>query len=185
MRKSKLQMPADRGRLSGVSGSLLVRRFSVRQPEMYRVIEKVTAKKLTSIDEAALCELAQTVMDLEYDNVEGDFLDAGGGSEGAAIVIDAAKRRGRGFAAYAPPFENVPAEGPLAFAHLDNGKYEPMVFLLERLAPRLSPGGRLIVNQYKKEDCKRAVDEYFRGKSGFRLERKAKLHVIKNQAGAL
>lgn len=79
-----------------------MRRFSVRQPEMYRVIEAVTAGQLTTIDKAALCELAQTVMDLEYENLDGDLVQAGCGAGGAAIVIAHAKRRNRTLMVYDP-----------------------------------------------------------------------------------
>lgn len=209
------------GRLENVSGALLVRRFSVRQPEMFRVIKEAFEEKLTSIDEAALCELAQTAMDIEYDGLEGDFLQAGCGSGGgAAIVIAHAKKRTRIFTVHDPfdsrlpagrqdpsaeadlrnklgeykaderlnvrllpgPYEKtIAAEGPLALAHLDCGKYEPMRILLERLAPRLVPGGQLILDDYKnKEECKRAADEYFQGKKGFEFVRKSRLHVIRN-----
>ncbi len=200
-------MTADR--LAGVFGSLLVRRFSVRQPEMFRVVETVSVRRLTSIDKAALCELAQTVMDIEFDGLDGDFLQAGCGPGGAAIVIAHAKRRNRAFAVHDPfggglnaemqarrelaahsaderlnvrllpgPYEETVApDGALALAHVDCGKYDPMRVLLERLAPRLVSGGHLIVDDYKtKEDCKRAVDDYFRGKSGFQLVRKSRLH---------
>lgn len=205
---------AGGGRLEGVFGPLLVRRFMVRQPEMYRVVKAVSEARLTSIDEAALCELAQTVMDLEYDGLDGDFLQAGCGSgPGAAIVIAHAKRRTRSLTVHDPfsggpdletrarqglvaqgaderlnvrlmpgSYEDTLApEGALALAHLDCAKYEPMRILLERLAPRLVPGGRLVIDDYKtREECQRAVDDYFRGKAGFRLERKSRLHVIRH-----
>ena len=172
------------GRLTGVSGSLLVRRFSVRQPEMFRVIEAVTAQRLTSIDKAALCELAQTVMDLEFDGIEGDFLEVSRGSGGASTVIEKAKHRTRSFSVYdlsRGELESISGEWPLALAHLDCGEYEPMRVLLERLVPRLVPGGHLIIDDYRtQEECRRAVDEYFRGRGGFQLVRKSRLHVIKN-----
>lgn len=201
------------GRLDGVSGNLLVRRFTVRQPEMYRVVEAVWSRKLTSIDKAALCELAQTAMDLEFEGLDGDFLQAGCGLGGGAIVIAHAKRRSRAFAVHDPfvagpavetqtrrelaahsaderlnvrlipgPYEEtLTSDGALALAHLDCAKYEPMRILLERVAPRLVPGGHLIVDDYKtREECKRAVDDYFRGKTGFQLVRKSRLHVILN-----
>src|SRR5258706_11872794 len=109
---------AGGGRLEEVSGSLLVRRFSVRQPEMYRVVETVSARRLTSIDKAALCELAQTVMDIEFDNLEGDFIQAGCGLGGAAIVIAHAKRRSRPFAIYDPftSAENAESQARSALA---------------------------------------------------------------------
>ncbi len=203
----------DGGRLAGVFGDLLVRRFSVRQPEMFRVVEAVSARRLTSIDKAALCELAQTVMDVEFEGLDGDFLQAGCGFGGAAIVIAHAKRRNRAFTVHDPfgagpdaelqtrgglsnhgiderlnvrlipgPYEEtVAADGALALAHLDCGKYSPMRFLLERLEPRLVPGGLLIIDDYlTREECKKAVDDHFRGKGGFRLVRKSRLHVIKS-----
>ena len=86
---------ASGGRLEDVSGALLVRRFSVRQPEIYRVIERVSTQKLTLLSQEALCELAQAVMDLEYDGIDGDILQAGCGLGGEAIVIAHAKRRNR------------------------------------------------------------------------------------------
>ena len=168
---------ADGGRLTKVSGALLVRRFSVREPEMYRVIEKVLAQKLTLIDKAALCELAQTVMDLELDGIEGDFIHVG--DEGVATVIEHAKRRHRTFCVHGP-HETPTESGPCAFAHIDCGEYGLMRVLLEHLAPRLVAGAHLIVDHYQnREECRHAVDDYFRGKGGFQLFRKSRLHVIR------
>lgn len=201
---------ADGGRLEKVSGPLLIRRFSVRQPEMYRVVETVSTKKLTTIDEAALCELAQTVMDIEFDGFAGDFIQAGCGLGGAAIVIAHAKRRSRNFTVYDPfnggadpekvrreltahgadeklnvrlapgPYESVETGEMIAFAHIDCGKYEAMRLLLEKLTPRLVAKGHLVIDDYKKEGCRKAVDDYFRGKSGFQLVRKSRLHIVKS-----
>ncbi len=204
---------ASGGRLENVSGSLLVRRFSVRQPEMYRVVEAVLASRLTSIDKAALCELAQTAMDIEFDGLNGDFLQVGCGLGGAAIVIAHAKRRNRTLMVYDPFAGNPDAEmqtrraltthnaderlnvqlvpgsyeetltsnEPLALAHIDCGEYAPTYLLLERLAPRLVPGGHLIIGDYRtKEECRKAVDDYFRGRRGFKLVRQSRLHVIRS-----
>lgn len=186
---------------------------------MFRVVEKVLEGRLTSIDKAALCELAQAAMDIEYEGLEGDFLQAGCGLGGAAIVLAHAKRRSRFLAVHDPFGAAMPAgrqgsdaetrarrelsahgaderlnvqfipgeyektlasDGALAFAHLDCGEYGPMRVLLERLAPRLVPGGHLIVDDYRtQEECRRAVDDYFRGRKGFELVRKSRLHVIR------
>jgi hypothetical protein len=172
---------ADAGRLAKVSGALLVRRFSVREPEMFRVVEKVSAENLTSIDKAALVELAQAVLDLELTGLEGDLVQVGGG-RGAAIVMENAKRRGRDLIEHDPSAgETLLSDQPLALAHLDFGEHDAMRTLLERLVPRLVPGGQLIIDDYKtSEGCKRAVDDYFRGKRGFQLVRKSRLHVIRN-----
>lgn len=201
---------AEGGRLENVFGSLLVRRFTVRQPEMYRVVKTVSEAGLTTLDEAALCELAQAVMDLEYDDLDGEILEAGCGLGGAAIVLAHAKRRNRPLAVHDPfaagpeaeararrelaahgadgrlsvrvaagPYaETVTGAAPVALAHLDCGKYEPMLTLLERVTPRLVPGGQIVVDDYKKDECKRAVDGYFHGRGGFQFVRKSRLHVI-------
>ncbi|SDS39908.1 asparagine synthase (glutamine-hydrolysing) [Friedmanniella luteola] len=69
---------------------------------------------------------------------------------------------------------------PVALAHLDGDWYESTLTCLERLAPLLVPGGRLVLDDYDAwSGCKRAVDEYFAGRPGFRLERRAKLHAVR------
>jgi hypothetical protein len=179
VRQNKADKSAD-GRLTGVFGDLLIRRFKVRQPETYRVIESVVTQRKTTVDKAALCELAQTAMDLDFDGVEGDFLHAGRAADGTVLVLENAKRRSRPLLVHEPPFENISHEGELALAHLDSGDHAAMNTLLERLVPRLVSGGHLIIDDYKKEECRRAVDGYFQGKSGFRFERRSRLHVIRS-----
>lgn len=50
---------------------------------------------------------------------------------------------------------------PVAFAHVDVDWYEPVMTALERIAPRLSIGGSVIVDDYYDwGGCKRAVDEF-------------------------
>lgn len=206
---------ASGGRLENVTGALLVRRFSVRQPDMYRVVETVSTERLSSMDKAGLCELAQTAMDLEYENLDGDFVQAGFGLGGAAIVLAHAKNRSRPLFVYDPftgtPHnqlqaqqilsshdaderqntqvvsglyaETIPTEGTLALAYLDCSDYDQMRLLLERLTPRLVPTGHLIIDDYRtQEACRKAVDEYFRGKRGFQFVRKSRLHIIKNKS---
>ena len=51
---------------------------------------------------------------------------------------------------------------------------------LTRIAPLLVPGGRIVLDDYYKwSGCRTAVDEYFKDRAGFRIERRAKLHVIR------
>ena len=69
---------------------------------------------------------------------------------------------------------------PVALAHLDGDWYESTMTCLERIAPLLVPGGRIVLDDYYKwSGCRAAVDEYFAGREGFRLERRARLHVIR------
>jgi hypothetical protein len=175
--QGKDRRSSNEGRLNKVSGALLVRRFSVREPEMYRVVEEVLAKRLNSMDKEALCELAQTAMDLELDRVEGDFILAGEDA-GIAAVLEKAKRRSRELIICRP--EDGPGEGECALAYLNIGDQEPMRTLLQDLVPRLVPGGTLIVDRYKSPECRKAVDEYFQGRKGFHLIRKSRLHIIRN-----
>jgi asparagine synthase (glutamine-hydrolysing) len=51
---------------------------------------------------------------------------------------------------------------PVAFAHVDVDWYEPVKTCLERIVPRLMPGGVLILDDYLDwGGCKKAADEYF------------------------
>jgi hypothetical protein len=70
---------------------------------------------------------------------------------------------------------------PVALAHLDGDWYESTMTCLTRIAPLLVPGGRLVLDDYGKwSGCRAAVDEYFAGRDGFRLEQRAKLHVVRD-----
>lgn len=76
--------------------------------------------------------------------------------------------------------DTIELDEPVAFAHLDGDWYESTMTCLERIAPRLVPGGRIVLDDYNKwSGCRNAVDEYFAGRDGFRLEQRAKLHVIR------
>jgi asparagine synthase (glutamine-hydrolysing) len=51
---------------------------------------------------------------------------------------------------------------------------------LERLAPLLVVGGRLVLDDYYAwSGCRTAVDEYFANRAGFHIERRRKLHVVR------
>jgi asparagine synthase (glutamine-hydrolysing) len=70
---------------------------------------------------------------------------------------------------------------PVALAHLDGDWYDSVMTCLQRLAPRLVPGGRLVIDDYYAwSGCKKAVDEYFSGKSAeFDFVRKSRLHIVR------
>ena len=77
--------------------------------------------------------------------------------------------------------DTLPASGPVAVAHIDCDRYASVRVCLERIAPRLAPGGVMIIDDYdSKSGCRKAVDEYFalRG-SDFRLEHRSRLHVLR------
>jgi len=79
--------------------------------------------------------------------------------------------------------DTVHPRGPVAFAHLDGDWYDSTMVCLERIVPRLSVGGRLVIDDYYNwSGCRRAVEEYFEGREGFELRERAKLHVIRTGA---
>ena len=76
--------------------------------------------------------------------------------------------------------DTIDLDEPVAFAHLDGDWYESTMTCLRRIAPLVVPGGRIVLDDYDHwSGCRAAVDEYFEGREGFRLEQKAKLHVIR------
>ena len=76
--------------------------------------------------------------------------------------------------------DTIELDEPVAFAHLDGDWYESTMTCLTRIAPLVVPGGRIVLDDYGKwSGCRAAVDEYFAGRDGFRLEQRAKLHVIR------
>jgi Macrocin-O-methyltransferase (TylF) len=76
--------------------------------------------------------------------------------------------------------DTIDLDEPVAFAHLDGDWYESTMTCLTRIAPLLVPGGRIVLDDYYMwSGCRRAVDEYFDGRDGFRLEQRARLHVVR------
>ena len=76
--------------------------------------------------------------------------------------------------------DTIDLDEPVAFAHLDGDWYESTMTCLQRITPHLVPGGRIVLDDYDHwSGCRRAVDEYFADRPGFRREHKAKLHVIR------
>jgi hypothetical protein len=77
--------------------------------------------------------------------------------------------------------DTIDIDEPVAFAHLDGDWYESTMTCLTRIAPLVVPGGRIVLDDYYAwSGCRTAVDEYFSGRDDFRLERRAKLHVIRS-----
>ena len=77
--------------------------------------------------------------------------------------------------------DTIVLDEPVAFAHLDGDWYESTMTCLTRIAPLLVAGGRLVLDDYDKwSGCRRAVDEYFAGRDGFRFEQRARLHVVRD-----
>lgn len=69
----------------------------------------------------------------------------------------------------------------VALAHIDCDWYASVMSCLLQIEPHLSPGGKLIFDDYYDwSGCRNAVDEYFSDKTGYTFERVGrKLHVTK------
>jgi asparagine synthase (glutamine-hydrolysing) len=73
---------------------------------------------------------------------------------------------------------------PVAVAHLDGDWYQSTLTCLERIVPRLSIGGRLVIDDYGAwSGCRTAVDEYFSVDRGCVLEQRSRLHVVRVEPG--
>ncbi len=76
--------------------------------------------------------------------------------------------------------DTIDLDEPVAFAHLDGDWYESTMTCLERIAPLVSPGGRIVLDDYYAwSGCRRAVDEYFSGRDNFRLDFRARVHAVR------
>lgn len=70
----------------------------------------------------------------------------------------------------------------VALAHIDCDWYEPVRASLERIAPRLCPGGRMILDDaYMWSGCRRAVREFLQmaEQGAFTVEHHARLHLVR------
>lgn len=77
--------------------------------------------------------------------------------------------------------DTLHVDQPVALAHLDGDWYESTMTCLERIAPHLSVGGRLVIDDYDAwSGCRKAVDEYFASRGDdFAFERRTRLHVVR------
>jgi len=61
--------------------------------------------------------------------------------------------------------QTLDLESPVALAHIDVDWYEPVMVCLERIFPKVSVGGSIILDDYYDwGGCKKAVDKFFTGK---------------------
>ena len=76
--------------------------------------------------------------------------------------------------------ETLKINSDIAFAHIDCDWYESVMICLQNLVPNLVKGAVLVIDDYfHYQGCKDAVDEYFKGKSGYVFKEYARLHITK------
>lgn len=76
--------------------------------------------------------------------------------------------------------DTIDGDEPVALAHVDGDWFASTMVCLERIAPRLVPGGRIVVDDYFMwSGCREAVDQYFTDRPGYRVEMRAKVHIVR------
>lgn len=76
--------------------------------------------------------------------------------------------------------DTLHVDEPVALAHLDGDWYASTKVCLERIAPHVVPGGRIVLDDYYHwSGARTAADEYFDGQAGWRVEHRAKVHVVR------
>jgi hypothetical protein len=72
-------------------------------------------------------------------------------------------------------------EAAVALAHIDADWYQSVRTCVERIEPRLSRGGMLVIDDYDHwSGCRKAVDEYFADKRDrYDFVRRARLHIVR------
>lgn len=75
--------------------------------------------------------------------------------------------------------DTIVGDEPVALAHIDGDWYESVRTCLERIGPRLAPGGVMVVDDYEMwSGCRRAVDEFLAAhQDDYRAIPRNRLHV--------
>jgi asparagine synthase (glutamine-hydrolysing) len=77
--------------------------------------------------------------------------------------------------------DTMEIDEPVALAHIDADWYESVRTCLERIAPQLSSGGIMVIDDYEHwAGCRKAVDEYFADKrNDYSFQRRSRLHIVR------
>ena len=76
--------------------------------------------------------------------------------------------------------DTVTGDEPVALAHLDGDWYDSTMVCLERIVPRLVPGGRVVVDDYWFwSGAREAVRDFLARTPGLRAEYRARVHLVR------
>ncbi len=77
--------------------------------------------------------------------------------------------------------DTITGDELVALAHIDGDWYDSVRTCLERIGPRLEPGGLMVIDDYFKwSGCRTAVDEFLAANpTGYRKIRRTRLHIEK------
>lgn len=82
--------------------------------------------------------------------------------------------------------ETMNIRSPVAVAHIDSDWFDSVTTCLQQIAPNLSVGGTMIMDDYGGwSGCTKAVDTYFADKmDSFEFIKKSKLHIVRTRPRA-
>jgi asparagine synthase (glutamine-hydrolysing) len=79
--------------------------------------------------------------------------------------------------------DTLDVEEPVSLAHLDGDWYDSVMVCLKRISPLMLPGGRFVIDDYDAwSGCRKAVDDFLLTTSSFKVERHARVHLVKREA---
>ena len=138
---------------------------------------------LDATDDRALQSLVTCLLEADTSGRPGLVVDVGTAVAESAAALAAAKDATRSLRVHelvAGDLHGLTVDEPVALAHLDVDSREATQACLEKIAPHLTPGGRIVIDHYwASSGCRDAVDEYFTGRPGFRVETRARVHVVR------
>jgi hypothetical protein len=165
------------GRRATEAVELLINRAAAEQPDL-------TAPELR--------DLALAVADLDANRTPGVIVVLGagpyppddtdrsdGGTVATAVLVGAVSATR---VLHVPPDVNaLDTDELVALAYLRSTGQAAVTTSLQRIAPVLVSGGRIVVDAYHSStECRAAVDEYFRDRHmDFRFEQHNRLHVVR------
>ena len=78
--------------------------------------------------------------------------------------------------------DTMQIDGPVSLAHIDVDWYEPVLTCLQRIVPRLSDGGAIVLDDYKDwSGCRQATDDYFSDKSSWDFDLSGSSLVVRRR----
>jgi hypothetical protein len=77
--------------------------------------------------------------------------------------------------------DTITGDEPVALAHIDGDWHDSVMTCLERIGPRLSPGGVMVIDDYFKwSGCRTAVDAFLAAHpDDYSTARRTRLHIVK------
>lgn len=78
--------------------------------------------------------------------------------------------------------DTITGDEPVALAHIDGDWHDSVMTCLERIGPRLSPGGVMVIDDYFKwSGCRTAVDAFLAAHpDDYTTVRRTRLHVVRH-----